>query len=99
LKEFTPLITELAEGSAKTGEPIVRTMEYSFPTQGFEYTKDQFMLGEKILVAPILQKGQQKRKVLLPKGTWRTNTGKIIEGPKELTVRALLDELPYFSKV
>lgn len=37
---------------AKTGEPIIRHMEYAFPHQGFVDCRDQFMLGDKYLVAP-----------------------------------------------
>ena len=40
--------------SAKTGEPIIRHMEYAFPHQGFVDCKDQFMLGDRYLVAPVL---------------------------------------------
>ena len=59
-KKFTPLIMKLAQESAKTGAPIVRTMEYSFPNNGFEHIKDQFMLGDEVLVAPILKKGKRE---------------------------------------
>ena len=67
-KEYTLLILKLAKESAETGEPIVRSMEYVFPHHGYERVKDQFLLGEKILVAPLLQKGETSRKVFIPKG-------------------------------
>jgi alpha-glucosidase len=98
-KEFTPLIMKFVKESAKTGNPIVRTMEYSFPNQGFEKIKDQFMLGDEVLVAPVLKKGKRERLVLLPKGEWKNHSGKIIEGPAEKMVQADLDELPYFKRV
>jgi len=44
-------ILALARESSRTGEPIVRNMEYVFPGQGWEELKDQFMLGNDILVA------------------------------------------------
>ncbi|MEG2453209.1 MAG: glycoside hydrolase family 31 protein, partial [Clostridium sp.] len=46
-------ILSQARSSAKTGEPIVRHLEYAFPHQGFENCKDQYMLGDKYLVAPM----------------------------------------------
>ncbi|SKB80559.1 alpha-glucosidase [Salegentibacter holothuriorum] len=98
-KEFTPLIMRLAEESAKTGEPIVRTMEYSFPNKGFKLVKDQFMLGDKVLVAPVLKKGKRERSVQFPKGKWKDASGKVIKGPTKKVVQAGLDELPYFRKV
>jgi alpha-glucosidase (family GH31 glycosyl hydrolase) len=92
------LITQLAGHAAKTGEPIVRMMAYEFPDQGYEKIADQFMLGNQILVAPILEKSSS-RTVVFPKGTWTdARTGKKIKGPKSLTISASLGELPYFVK-
>ena len=98
-KEFTPYIMQLAKESSKTGEPIVRTMEYSFPNKGFELVKDQFMLGDKVLVAPVLEKGKRERIVHFPKGKWEDSSGKIIKGPTKKVVQADLDELPYFERL
>lgn len=91
-------ILELAKQSAKTGEPIVRHMEYAFPHQGFVDCKDQFMLGDKYLVAPMIQSGC-KRQVQLPKGVWKDDTGKRFKGPKKIEIDVPVDRLPYFEKV
>jgi alpha-glucosidase len=53
---FTPYIMQLANEAAINGAPIARSMEYVFPHQGFERTKDQFMLGDRIMVAPVVGK-------------------------------------------
>lgn len=91
-------ILEQARHAARTGEPIVRPMEYAYPHQGFLECNDQFMLGDKYLVAPMVTSGNQ-RTVLLPKGVWKDDTGKIFHGPKQLIVEAPLDRLPYYEKV
>ncbi|MDR2918601.1 MAG: glycoside hydrolase family 31 protein [Tannerella sp.] len=91
-------ILELAEQSAKTGEPIVRHMEYAFPHQGFINCKDQFMLGDRYIVAPMVQSGS-KRQVQLPKGTWKDDTEKRFKGPKKIEIDVPIDRLPYFEKV
>jgi alpha-glucosidase (family GH31 glycosyl hydrolase) len=44
-KKYTPLIMQLVDESAKTGEPIIKYMEYIFPNQGFENVKDQYYVG------------------------------------------------------
>lgn len=95
----TSIIMQLAAHAAKTGEPIMRHMEYVFPRQGFADVKDQFMLGNFILVAPMLEKGKTSRKVLLPKGRWRADDGKIVKGPATIEVNVPLDRLPYFEQV
>jgi alpha-glucosidase (family GH31 glycosyl hydrolase) len=96
--KYSKEIESLVAHAAKSGEPIVRLMEYEFPNQGMEKITDQYMLGSSILVAPILTEADQ-RTVVLPAGKW-TNmvTGKVITGPKKVTVTAPLDVLPFFVK-
>ena len=95
-EKYTPLILELASKSAKTGDPIISAMEYAFPNQGFEKVIDQFMLGESILVAPIDEK-TTSREVLLPKGKWTDDLGKVWKGGKTYTIEVPIDRIPVFS--
>jgi alpha-glucosidase len=92
-------ILNLARTSAVTGEPLVRSMEYAFPHRGYAQIKDQFLLGEKILVAPILEKNVSGRKVILPPGTWKGFNGEEYEGPGTIFVRVSDDDLCFFEKV
>jgi alpha-glucosidase len=96
--KYVPTILKLARQSAQTGEPIVRSLEYVFPHQGFAGVKDQFLLGDDILVAPALEKGVKERKVQLPQGTWRDAKGNRHAGPATITASAALDELPVFTR-
>ena len=96
--KYIDTIKELRLQAAVTGEPIVRMMDYEFPHQGFEKINDQFMLGNKILVAPVVQSGNSRR-VVLPKGKWMDVIhGKIISGPRTIEINVALDELPVFIK-
>jgi alpha-glucosidase len=92
-------ILELARASARTGEPIVRSLEYEFPGNGYEKIIDQFLLGPAILVAPVLEKGAVTREVVFPPGKWKSAKGKIHEGPSVQTVDAGIDVLPWFRRV
>ncbi len=94
---FNSLIMQLAKASAKTGELIVAPMEYYYPNMGFEAIKDQFFLGENLLVAPMVAKGFA-REVILPKGNWISDDGKKYKGEKSYTIEVPLDRLPYFKK-
>lgn len=96
--QFAPYIYACAQTSARTGEPIVRNMEYAFPHQGFAECKDQFMLGDKYLIAPVVD-NRLVREVRLPKGTWRDELGKKYKGGKTYTINAPLARLPYFEKI
>ena len=95
---FGPYIMQYAHQAAKTGEPIVRCMEYQYPHQGFAQVKDQFMLGDKYLVAPVVDK-RLEREVKLPKGTWRDEQGKVYKGGKTYKIKVPLARLPYFEKL
>ncbi|WP_233530463.1 glycoside hydrolase family 31 protein [Gelidibacter salicanalis] len=98
-KKFTPYIMSLTKEAAKTGRPIVRTMEYVFPDQSFETMKHQFMLGDNLLVAPVLNKNITKKEIQLPNGKWKDASGKTYKGGRTITVETSLTTLPYFEKI
>ena len=95
---FGGYIIKLAKHASKTGEPIVRSMEYEFPNQDFENCNDQFMLGDQFLVAPVLDE-KDYRYVKLPKGKWRDELGNIYDGGKTIKIDAPIERLPYFEKI
>lgn len=90
-------IFQLAAKAAQDGEPIVRHMEYEFPHQGFEACNDQYMLGDKYLVAPMIDKGET-RDVKLPKGSWVDDLGKKYKGGQTVKIYVPLNRLVYFIR-
>lgn len=97
-KTYGEVIMALVKEAAVSGEPIVRHMEYAYPHKGYAKILDQFMLGTDILVAPVLEKGQTSRDVVLPEGTWTYCDGVVYEGGGTVTVPAPIEVLPYFIK-
>ena len=97
-QKFAPRFVKLAKQSAKTGEPMMRNMEYCFPGMGYADIKDQFMMGDNLLVAPVVEKGATSRKVILPPGRWRSADGRTYIGATVIEVSASLAQLPYFEK-
>ena len=75
----------------------MRNLEYCFPGMGYAEVKDEFMMGDSLLVAPVMEKGATSRKVLVPPGRWRADDGSEVLGPCEITVAAPLSRLPYFE--
>ncbi|MCU1406572.1 MAG: putative glycoside hydrolase [Glaciihabitans sp.] len=75
---FLPEILRLVDAAAATGEPIIRPLAYHFA--GFERVTDQFLLGEDILVAPVLEQGATSRSVVLPPGSWTDLAGTTFAG-------------------
>ncbi|MCF8362491.1 MAG: glycoside hydrolase family 31 protein [Prolixibacteraceae bacterium] len=98
-EKMGPKIIELAKHASKTGEPIVKPMALAYPNnKGYESIKDQFMLGDDILVAPVVEKGARSRKVVFPEGKWKGDDGSIVEGGKTIKIQVPLERLPYFKK-
>lgn len=97
-ESMSDYILECAHQASKDGEPIVRSMEYMYPDNGYEEIKDQFLLGDKYLVAPMLESGT-KRSVILPKGRWKDDLGKTLKGGRTISIDVPIDRLPYFEKV
>jgi myogenesis-regulating glycosidase len=97
--KFSPYIIKLANAAPRTGEPILRPLWYNFPgDQTAQAITDQYMVGDALLVAPVLEKGARSRKVYLPEGRWRDyRSGKVFEGDRTLRdYPAPLDTLPLF---
>jgi len=93
---FMPVIQSLYEEAARSGEPIVAPLEYHFPHQGLSAVKDEFMLGNGVLVAPVLTKGSS-RTVILPEGSWTADDGTVYEGGT-YDIDVPIGRLPYFRK-
>jgi len=68
----------LARQAARDGEPIVRSLEYAFPHAGLRDVGDAFLLGDRLLVAPVLTRGATSRVVALPPGRWRGPDGRTV---------------------
>ena len=96
-QRYVPYIMQVLRNSAKTGEPALKSLEYDFPNQGFMNVNDQFMLGDKLMIAPVVTTNDT-RKVIIPKGKWKLND-KIITGPAVNTYTVALDQLLIFEKV
>jgi alpha-glucosidase len=97
--ERGPEILALARESARTGEPVVRPLEYAYPGRGYADIRDQFLLGPDILVTPVVEKGARTRRLVVPPGRWRGDDGSLVEGPTTMEIDAPLDRLPWYRRV
>ena len=95
--ELGPYLLEQARKGSLSGEPVVRPMEYAFPGEGFEHCIDQYMLGDRYLVAPMFTPGNS-RSVKLPAGKWQDENGVLYEGGKSYELEVPLSRIPRFVR-
>lgn len=96
-----PYLEKLMREAAETGAPLLRTMFYEFPEDARCWElEDQYMFGDKYLVAPILTLGQREREVYLPAGDWKNIfENRIFAGGRILPCDAPLEQIPVFEKL
>lgn len=97
-EKWAPYLTQCAVDAGKTGEPMLRSMEYAYPGNGWEKITDQFLMGDKLLVAPQVYENATTRKVVIPPGRWKADDGNVYTGPAEITVDTPLERIPHFVR-
>ncbi|MBX2846012.1 MAG: glycoside hydrolase family 31 protein [Saprospiraceae bacterium] len=84
----------------KKGTPMIRPLSY-FDQEDAEthHRTDEFLLGDHMLVCPIVEPNSKGRRMYIPRGNWYNYwTKERVEGGKEQWVDAELDIIPFFIK-
>ena len=91
-----PYFYSLAWQTHKTGVPIIRPLFWNHPkVQNLWEIDDAFLLGDNLLVAPVLQADAHQRTITLPPGTWVDFwTGKNFQGGSQVEAPVSLDTIP-----
>ncbi len=100
--EFSPKIIEIAKSSLITGDPIIRPIFWHSPhDEKALLCDDEFLLGNEILVAPVVTPNTLERDIYLPTGKWQDYwTQYIFAGPiKVENYPAPLHVLPIFIRI
>ncbi|PWI09130.1 glycosyl hydrolase [Streptomyces sp. NWU339] len=99
-RRLQPYFVTLAHLARRTGAPCVRPLWWSAPEErALRDCGDAFLLGDCLLVAPVLAPGVGRRTVRLPGGRWyESATGRAYDGPAQVLVDAPLDRIPVFAR-
>ena len=90
-----PYIQKLSARS----EPIVRPIWWLQPNSTIEVfsINDEFLVGNDILVAPVLSPEITQRWVYFPIGNWTSIDGECnVIGPKNISISVQLETIPFF---
>ncbi|MYL32276.1 DUF4968 domain-containing protein [Pontibacillus yanchengensis] len=98
--QWLPQHYMLFQNAHETGLPVMRPLFLEYPEDKKTYNlNDQFMIGDNVVIAPIMQPDVTDRAVYLPKGNWIDYfTGEQYEGSSSHLIHAELDTLPIFVK-
>lgn len=101
--EWLPYNYTLAYENATTGAPLARPLNFdneAADKDAFANMQTEYLWGDNVLVAPVLEQGARKRSVLFPPGEWVSwnNPSLRFKGGKSAVVAAPLNELPLFVR-
>ncbi len=99
LRDYT---RRLMEEAHEKGTPVMRTLFYEFPEDEKCWEiADEYLYGDRYLVAPILYAGMKERNIYLPSGCqWKEmESGSIFQGGVTITLKLSLESMPVFEKI
>ncbi|WP_405814898.1 glycoside hydrolase family 31 protein [Streptomyces sp. NBC_01390] len=99
-RRLLPYFMTLAHLARRTGAPYVRPLWWGAPEdRALRDCEDAFLLGDCLLVAPVLAPGADRRAVRLPRGRWYdTVTEQAYEGPCQVLVDTPLSRIPVLAR-
>lgn len=98
--QWIPYFYDLFYEEEKTGAPIMRPLVFHYEKdEAAKVCNDEFMLGSRILAAPVVNQGAERRMVYLPEGQWYDYwTHEKLTGPVCFVREAPLDCCPIYVR-
>ncbi len=100
--QVNPLLQKYVRDALETGIPLIRPLWMLDPSDSTCHTvKDEFSVGDELIVAPILRPKSTMREVYLPAGVWQDGIdGSLRKGSRWLHhYRASLNQVAFFMKM
>ena len=96
-----PFWYHLSRLAATRGHPLIRALFLEFPHDPVAWMVDQeFLVGDRLLVAPVIKPQSNRHRVYVPPGRWRYWWSQRIDvGPGWIHLDVPLDQLPLWIRV
>ncbi|XP_046687461.1 myogenesis-regulating glycosidase-like [Homalodisca vitripennis] len=101
-KMVNPLLKKYAQEALDSGTPLIRPLWMLDPgDSACHLVKDEFSVGEELIVAPILRPNTHEREVYLPAGVWKDGIdGSLRKGSRWIhSYKIPLEKIAYFLKM
>lgn len=100
-KELKLYLAGEATHCTEVCRPMMAHLCLDFPDDPLALAcEDEYMLGRRLLVAPVTEEGCEARAVYLPRGRWKDFfTGEDVAGGQTLRVRCPLEHIPVYERV
>jgi alpha-glucosidase (family GH31 glycosyl hydrolase) len=99
-ERLVPYLVAQARRTLETGWPLLRSISLSHPGDAQAWAHPyQFLLGDDLLVAPVVEAAARSCSVYLPAGTWiDVWTSSPITGGRTITVDTPIDQIPVWCR-
>ena len=98
--DLVPYLRVHAIAASRDGTPPVQALGLAFPDDpAARADGEAYLLGDDLLVAPVVEAGATRRRVHLPSGTWvHWFTSEAARGPTDLDVEAPIGRPPLYVR-
>jgi alpha-glucosidase (family GH31 glycosyl hydrolase) len=95
-----PYLYSAVHECTKTGMPIMRALWLHYPDDPKAVARgDEYLWGQSVLVAPVVEKGTETRQVYLPAGGWYDFwTQERLDGGREISRKVDLETIPLYIR-
>lgn len=99
-ERLVPYLERSAAAAIATDAPLMRPLFFEWPDDPQVWAGDaQWLLGDDLLVAPVLEPGATRRTLYLPPGEWTDVwTGETLAGGRTLEVETPIERIPVFAR-
>lgn len=96
-----PYIYQESKKASETGVPLMRALLLEYPEdERVNGLYDEYLFGDSLLVAPVIEEAAISRNVYLPEGKWIDLwSEEIYEGPAYITCVTDVDQIPVFVRM
>ena len=98
-EKLRPYILKQMDIASEKGYPVMRPMFFEYPADEKCYTLDsEYMFGDDIIFAPIVERGQTVKTVYIPDGEWILTKDKKVYTKGTYEITAEIDEFIAFVR-